>query len=520
MDMRLLKRILFLCFLLLWVSSAKGESPIEVKDYTRPLDFSGIGAVRIQKGDDPRYRMPDYPDDRWTAVSLPHNWNGLYPGWTGVCWYRFSFRFPPALPDTALGLSLGVISDVDEVYFNGELIGRSGEFGPPRKSSYDRKRIYEIPSRLIRPGAVNTVALRIGGLFAYENGPYRGDFRIAPFGGLLVRHLSREFLDLFFVAIYLFVALYFGVLFLRVSLDREYLFFSLFTLSSAVYLFLRTQVKYLLGLDFLLMKRIEYAVLFLILLFMMEYIIHYFRKNHGAVHYIYYGVTLFSLGVILLSRDVVLWSRVLFYLVEPSWLIPILYSLLVSLREFRRDSESKYILLSFPLVWLLFLNDVMVDRGVYDFVRISQFGLIAVIIGVAFIMRRRFRDLYIEVEDYRNRKNRTPITREAKEKLDAVLSYLDAHYRSDISREGLAQSVGLHHDYLGKLFRHYTGRKIVDYINEKRVDDAVRMLRETDRSVTDIAFEVGFESLSTFYRVFQKIMKESPTAFQEKDPRP
>jgi AraC-like DNA-binding protein len=108
------------------------------------------------------------------------------------------------------------------------------------------------------------------------------------------------------------------------------------------------------------------------------------------------------------------------------------------------------------------------------------------------------------------------ITPEIREKLDRVIDYLRGHYTEDISREGLAGLVDMNHDYLGKMFILYTGKKIGAFISELRINMAADLLTSTDRSIVTIAFEAGFESLSTFYRVFQKKTGLSPTAYRER----
>ena len=106
------------------------------------------------------------------------------------------------------------------------------------------------------------------------------------------------------------------------------------------------------------------------------------------------------------------------------------------------------------------------------------------------------------------------ITSAAEEKIKKVMDYIHQNYTSDISREGLAASIDVHPDNLGKLFRTYTSRKLGDYICELRVQDAARMLVETDDNVINIAFNVGFESLRTFNRIFPKYMGTTPEKYR------
>ncbi len=490
---------------------------VVLDNYAKPFDFTDKQIVLITGNDNPEYSKPEYADSSWRRISLPSSWNRLFSPQTNVCWYRIHIKFPSELPSHSVGISLGTISDIDELYFNGTSIGKSGSFPPHRVSAYDKKRIYEIPTKLIKPGADNVFSLRVMGLFRYEKGPYKGEFKIAPLSLLQKEYLLHELLDVFFIVIYIIVALYFALIFITRSIDKEYLLFAVFTLSSTLYLFLRTQLKYLFFDDFFMMKRIEYMVLFLIPAFMMEYISYYYRKSRHVIHYCYYAITLVCLILVLVFNDIQIWNDLLFYCVEPSWLIPFGYSFAVSVREYKKINDAKYLLAAFIIAWIIFINDALYDRGLIDTMRLSTYSFIAIIISSAMIMRRRFSRWYSTIELYNNRRRGVfSVSDENREKLDKTIVYIKENFRSDISREGLAESVGLHYDYFGKLFKIYTGMKIGEYINQLRINEAAELLAASDQKVIDIAFNVGYESLSTFYRVFQSIKGESPTEWQER----
>lgn len=66
----------------------------------------------------------------------------------------------------------------------------------------------------------------------------------------------------------------------------------------------------------------------------------------------------------------------------------------------------------------------------------------------------------------------------------------------------------------GKAFKAYTGKKLGDYINELRVRDAKQLLEAGEMPISEIAFEVGFESLRSFNRVFYKQTGMTPTDYR------
>jgi transcriptional regulator GlxA family with amidase domain len=67
-----------------------------------------------------------------------------------------------------------------------------------------------------------------------------------------------------------------------------------------------------------------------------------------------------------------------------------------------------------------------------------------------------------------------------------------------------------------RTFRRTFGETPHRYLQRRRVERAMYLLRRTDREVTDICMDVGFGSLGTFSRTFRDIVGESPTAFRER----
>ena len=487
-----------------------------LNDYGKGIDFTNQKIVLIGKDDNPLNAGIGLNDSQWKVVSLPSNWNVFFPDKPQICWYRIHVMFPGELPEQTMGITLGVISDIDEFYFNGRLVAKTGSFPPDRVSAYDKLRVYEIPTKLIIPGGDNVIALRVMGLFSYESGPHKGVFRIGTYSHIQKKFLTGEMLDIIFIAVYLIVSLYFALIFITRSIDREYLFFSLFTLASAVYLFLQTQIKYLVFDHFFILKRIEYCTLFFIPLFAMEYISYYYGKRHRALHYAYYIFTVLAALVVVIHPHIHVWNGILFYFIEPLWIIPFGYCFFVSIREYKNVQDAKYLLMSFVVAWIIFINDVLFDRGVINTMRLSTYSFMVIIVGTALIMRKRFTRLHITAELFNNKRRGVfSLSEENREKLEKSIAYIKQNYHQEISREGLAESAGMHYDYFGKLFRQYTGMKMGDYINGLRIEEAARLLETSEMKVIDIAFAVGFETLSTFYRVFQNIKKVTPSDWQK-----
>lgn len=71
-----------------------------------------------------------------------------------------------------------------------------------------------------------------------------------------------------------------------------------------------------------------------------------------------------------------------------------------------------------------------------------------------------------------------------------------------------------------RAFRATFGETPHCYLQRRRIERAMFLLRCTERSVTEICFDVGFNSLGTFSRTFREILSESPTEFRQKGRMP
>ncbi|HMB20246.1 MAG TPA: helix-turn-helix domain-containing protein, partial [Spirochaetota bacterium] len=114
----------------------------------------------------------------------------------------------------------------------------------------------------------------------------------------------------------------------------------------------------------------------------------------------------------------------------------------------------------------------------------------------------------------KNREKQHTLSPAIEAKIRKAIQYLDDNFTADISREGLAASLNMHPDSLSRFFKIFTNMKMGDYINSRRVEYAAECLRETDESIITVAHMAGFESLTTFNRTFQKIMKMTPSAYR------
>lgn len=99
--------------------------------------------------------------------------------------------------------------------------------------------------------------------------------------------------------------------------------------------------------------------------------------------------------------------------------------------------------------------------------------------------------------------------------MDKILRYVDEHYCEDVTRNDLVDLVYISPDYCSRLFKKETGRSLAQYILEKRIEKAKKLL-QSDMSVKNVALQVGYSNFSYFSKVFREMEGMSPVEYREK----
>ena len=102
------------------------------------------------------------------------------------------------------------------------------------------------------------------------------------------------------------------------------------------------------------------------------------------------------------------------------------------------------------------------------------------------------------------------------ETVEQVCAYLAANYRQKFSLTEVAARFYLSPYYLSRLFRRVTGQSIVDYLNNRRIESAQKLLETTELSISAIAEQTGFASAAHFRRVFREVTDISPLQYRKK----
>ena len=115
--------------------------------------------------------------------------------------------------------------------------------------------------------------------------------------------------------------------------------------------------------------------------------------------------------------------------------------------------------------------------------------------------------------------NPTGINRPLKKrdkKIQQIEIYVSLHYNHDIPIDEIASLVHMNRSSFCVFFKRMKGVSFTNYLNTYRMDIACRLLSTTDKSVSEIAYGVGFNNLSHFCRTFLKYKEFSPTKYRNR----
>ncbi len=101
------------------------------------------------------------------------------------------------------------------------------------------------------------------------------------------------------------------------------------------------------------------------------------------------------------------------------------------------------------------------------------------------------------------------------EKFNKVIKFIDKNYMHDISLDTLADIAGYSKYHFSRIFKQFSSMSHVTYINRRRIRAAETLLLNPKLSITDVAINSGFSSLTTFNRVFKEIKHCTPSEFKK-----
>lgn len=143
--------------------------------------------------------------------------------------------------------------------------------------------------------------------------------------------------------------------------------------------------------------------------------------------------------------------------------------------------------------------------------RLNQ-GVAAVLAKGLFSIEETIGHISVALEQKRR------ISAEAKRLVRLAMVYLQENYSEPITRRDIAKHIGITEDHLTFCFRQELGITPIHYLQRYRINQAKRLLKESNQTITEIAFNVGFSDSSYFSRIFRREIGMSPEIFRQTSP--
>ena len=102
-----------------------------------------------------------------------------------------------------------------------------------------------------------------------------------------------------------------------------------------------------------------------------------------------------------------------------------------------------------------------------------------------------------------------------RERMVVIHEYIQENYQEIISLTNIAEEVHMTVPAFCRYFKKITNTTFTKFVNEFRVAQACKLLIEQDTPIAEVAFEVGFNNLSHFNKIFKEITRKSPTEYRE-----
>jgi AraC-like DNA-binding protein/mannose-6-phosphate isomerase-like protein (cupin superfamily) len=109
-----------------------------------------------------------------------------------------------------------------------------------------------------------------------------------------------------------------------------------------------------------------------------------------------------------------------------------------------------------------------------------------------------------------------PKTNSEEQRLHRIIDFLSNNYTNQLTLEDISNAAAMTPNSLCRFFKTRTNKTIFKYLNEFRVGKACELLINGEHSITEVCFETGFNSLTSFNRVFKEVKSVTPRDFKRK----
>ncbi|MGN1093490.1 MAG: helix-turn-helix domain-containing protein [Candidatus Neoclostridium sp.] len=118
------------------------------------------------------------------------------------------------------------------------------------------------------------------------------------------------------------------------------------------------------------------------------------------------------------------------------------------------------------------------------------------------------------IEIFKNKKRAFALSDED-ESVEKIIAFIDEHYGEDLTLDTIAGHFAISKYFLCHVFKRQTGTSVVRYVTSRRIYKAKKLLAESNKSVTEIAFDCGFSDGAYFTKTFRRAEGISPVAYRK-----
>ncbi len=403
--------LLVLVILLGWMPGIAGaHEPTHVGSLDSRLVFDINTPWRFRSGDNPAWAAPDFDDSDWDTRPVPKRWpEGGYPETGQMAWYRIVLNVEPELvPETGkaplLAVRVGKVMSAYELYAGGRLVGGLGRLPPDGEIYYNQQRIYLLPPAALTDSGELVLALRVWGgpqefVDLFRGGPYAEPVRLGDHREIVRTLFLEELLRMVVIALFVGFGIYHLYLYHRNPQLRLFLWFGLMALNVGVYCLTLSQLKFMLGWDFVLMQKLEFGSLHLLPAVIIQMLWAVLGRPISTPLRAYQlsFVGLFLIGLVVPGLD-------LHYRIQPLWhlyIAPMLvYAPYVMLREARAGNrEARTLLPGVAVAAVCSIGDIyFYYQGLHAW-RLLPFGFAAVLLSMQVSLANNFTSMLSRLEE-------------------------------------------------------------------------------------------------------------------------
>lgn len=134
--------------------------------------------------------------------------------------------------------------------------------------------------------------------------------------------------------------------------------------------------------------------------------------------------------------------------------------------------------------------------------------------GFEEISKRYIEIILIQLLRHEDFSIRNSLNKKNHKEIQTVKNYMKVNYHKNITLDDLVELVHINKFYLIRIFKQEVGMSPIDYLIHVRIDEAQKMLRNTNIAIADIAHLVGFQSPSHFSKTFRELSNMTPSQYR------